>query len=309
MCIERYILVICVFLLLTGCVADKSRNTMSQNDQSPSVEPIRPIETEDIIDYSQYIGKTWVEKNGTANVISFSIEDIIDGQLSGDFSAYITATPCYSDIKDLTGTVNKDTAQCQFSDSSDNEGTIEMLFRENNEIEATITFTKKSQYVEPRDGTFLFRPFNLADLKCYDILEEHTINVNLNSWGDVRFVPIKLTGGTREPSIASYLADNNGNILYRFLPDIPRGIDLKDVTCVDVNEDKFKDFIIIEEAEDYKGDMLQFAMIYLQREDGKLINDRELDNEINESGYNQDLDTVIKFLQERSSVVSSFIHP
>jgi hypothetical protein len=307
---KKLLIVVCFTLLfLQGCGKSISNDEGYQNEQLPLVETTRetvteetvPEETstEETIDYSQYIGKTWIEKNGAVNVISFSIQDIVNGELTGQFSAYVSATPSPYDIRNLTGTVNADIAKSQFSDSSHNEGTIEMIFKENNEIEATITFTSKSKYMVPKEGEFLFRPFNLDDLKEYDILEERINKVNLNSWGDVRFVPVRFLGGAYEPEIGLYLADHNGDILYRFFPDSPRGVDLADVAFVDLNKDMLKDFVIMYEAPDYKGDMFQFAMIFLQREDGKLIRNVELDEEVYGSISTKGLENVIKYLQDK----------
>jgi hypothetical protein len=249
-----------------------------------------------------HILESWVEKNcKEENAFSFSIHDIVNGELTGEYSSYNFATPSSHDITNLSGTVDGDTAHCQFSDSSGNEGTIDMNFMQNNEIEATITFTKRSKYEEINEGTFLFKPYNINDIEAFRVIEEHSFMVDLNSWGNVRFVPAKVLGSIHEPPVIFMLTNKEGDILFMMMPDLSYGMEVNDVACEDVNEDKLKDFIIIEEAEDYKGDMLQFAMIYLQREDGKFINDRELDNEINESGCNQDLDSVIKFLQDKFS--------
>ena len=38
-----------------------------------------------------------------------------------------------------------DTAECQFTDSRENKGTIKLVFKPNNEMEATITLTNKAQ--------------------------------------------------------------------------------------------------------------------------------------------------------------------
>lgn len=306
---KKFFIISIVLIFLVGCGKFTSHEEEYKNQQLPIAESavetvldettIQKSVTDEIHDYSQYIGKTWIDKNGTANVISFSIQDITNDKLKGEFSANVSATPSSYDISNLVGEVNGDKAQCQFSDSSGNEGTLEMVFLDNNEIEATVSFTKKSQYVESKEGTFLFRPFNLDDLNEFHIIEEHSKKITMNSFGAVKFVPITLTNDTREPLIALYLVDNHGDIIFRFLPDLPRGVKIADVTYIDINNDNLKDFVIIYEAEDYKEDLLQFATIFIQREDGKFINDRELDNEINESGNNENVDSTIEFLQDK----------
>jgi|LSQX01.1.fsa_nt_gb hypothetical protein len=255
---------------------------------------------ESVFNYERYTGKTWIGKSND-NIVSFSINKVIGTELFGQLSTNVLAIPSCYDIRNLTGEVNGNIAECQFSDSTGNEGTIKLIFMENGEIEADIDFTKTSKYIEPQEGIYLFRPFNLEDMDSQDntIIDQHIVSIELGSREDIRLIPLKLSGGSREPLIALYLADNTDDIIYRFLPDMPIGVDLSDIACEDVNSDKLKDVIIIYEVEDYKGDILKFVMVYLQNDDGRFINDSKLDHEISKSDSNGDIDSVIKSIKNQ----------
>ena len=149
--------IVTVSLLLAGCGKISSTNTPQQNEQSsPEASTTNSSDTKspgkttsqatiDAIDYNQYIKKTWVEKNGTSN-FSFCISTIANGQITGRFTTATPAVPNEYDLSNLTGTINKDTAECQFIDKVGNKGNIKLVFKTNDEIEATIKLTDKSQY-------------------------------------------------------------------------------------------------------------------------------------------------------------------
>uniref|UniRef100_UPI0006D29DAA hypothetical protein n=1 Tax=Clostridium sp. NkU-1 TaxID=1095009 RepID=UPI0006D29DAA len=122
--------------------------------------------------------------------------------------------------------------------------------------------------------------------------------VDLNSWGNVKFVSGKITGGDHIP-VVFYLTNEDGDILYNFYAALPYSIDVKAVSFQDVNKDGRKDIIIIA-ADNYDGAAGDpIATVYLQEADGSFTNDYKLDQEINDSGNNKDVSTIANYLSSK----------
>lgn len=258
--------------------------------------------TSKAIDYSQYIKKTWVVRNGTNNG-SFCISKIVNGKVIGRFLSDMPAVPSYYDLQNLTGTINKNTAICQFSDTIGNKGSIKLLFEPNNQIEATIKLTYKTQTnkTQPKQGNFQFVPYSLNHIKGFSAIKKQSFMVNLNSWGNVKFVAGKLTGGNHIPTVF-YLTNKYGNILYDFADTpFPYSVDVKAVSFVDVNKDGLKDIIII--VSDAYKDSTNFgapiANVFIQNANGSFKTDSKLYQEINSSGNNKNIKTVTNYLLKK----------
>lgn len=303
--------IITFFLLLTGCskkvIPDntvqqtaKSSGTITSaasNESAEAAKSATTITTSDAIDYNQYIRKTWIDKKGASNAY-FSIYKIANEKITGRFATDEPAVPDQYDLENLTGTINKDAAECRFSDTIGNKGNIKLVFKSNNEIEAAIELTDKSQYVKsrPREGTFKFIPYNLDNIKGgFSIIKDQSFMVDLNSWGSVRFVSGKLTAGSHIP-VVFYLMDKNRNVLYNFESNFPYGADVKAVSFADVDKNALKDIIIIASC---KGGPAHIANVYLQKADGSFANDLKLDQEINDSGSNKDVKAVENYLSQK----------
>lgn len=301
------------FSLITGCGKVITTNTVQQNGQPPLVAeitnsadtkspgtttPTATIATGDAIDYNQYIKKTWVMEKDT-NSFSFCISKIVNGKITGRFTSNVPAVPNQYDLGHLTGTINKDTAECQFSDAAGNKGSIKLIFKPNDKMEVTIKLTDKSQYIEqrPQEGTFQFIPYNLNDIEGFSLIKDQSFIVDLNYWGTVNFVSGKLTAGNHIP-VVFYLTNKGGDILYDFNATLPYSVDVKAVSFEDVNKDGLKDIIIIV-ADNYVDSGEQIATVYLQKADGVFTNDPKLDQEINNSGNNKDVKTVTNYLSQK----------
>lgn len=308
-----FLAIIAASLLLAGCGKIALANSLQKNEHSSLAasaanstaaktpgKAVSPAETtaSNEIDFNQYIKKTWVEKKGTSNA-SFCITKIADGKITGRFSSNVPAVPNRYNLGNLTGEINKDTAECQFSDTIGNKGNIKLVFKSNGEMEATIKLTDKSKYAEerPQEGTFQFIPYNLNNIKGFSPIESQSFMVNLNSWGNVKFVTGKLTAGNHIP-VVFYLTNKDGDILYDFDAALPYGIDVKAVSFEDVNKDGYKDIIIIA-VDSYDDSGEHIATVYFQKADGSFSNDSKLDQEINNSGNNKDVKTVRHYLSEK----------
>lgn len=272
-----------------------SPSSQAVNQNSPTITP-----TSMAIDYSQYVKKTWIknkDEKAQGNGMSFSISKIENGKITGELTVVGPPPSFANTVADLSGTVNRDEAECQFTDSRGNKGTIRMAFKPNDAMEATINLTDKSLVTkaQPPEGTFEFAPDNLKNKKGFVPIENQSFTVNLNSWGIVKFVSGKFETGNHVP-VGFYLTDKNGDILYEFNAALPYRVDVKAVSFQDVNKDGLKDIIIIVAGEDGVGPV---ATVYLQKANGSFTNDPKLDQEINVSGNNSDVKTITSYLSKK----------
>lgn len=300
-------------LLLTGCGRKVVPNNIPKENKQSSVVTsaannatvkssgeTAPSATSDAIDYNRYVKKTWIQENST-NGTSFCIHKIANGKIIGRFDSSEPAVPNHYNLENLTGTVNNDTAECQFSDTFGNKGNIKLVFKSNNEMEATIKLTSKSQHNNkcPHEGTFKYKTYNIKDIKGFSSIKDQSFMVNLNSWGNVKFVSGKLTGGNHIPTVF-YLTNKDGDILYDFISDedLPYSVDVKAVSFKDVNKDGLKDIIVIA-VDNYNNSGACIANVYFQKSDGFFTNDLKLNEEINNSGKNKDIKTVTEYLSKK----------
>ncbi len=304
--------IITVSFLIAGCGNADSTNRLQQNTE-PSLETVKSSEetipsttaSESTIDYSQYLKKTWVRNTDAGfpdnGGLSILISRIEDGKIQGDISMVGNAPAYNMDSAEFEGAVDDDTAQCQLvNDSRGNKGTVELLFKPDGALEATVTITEKSEdtVMTLPEGTFEFTPYNLKDIKGFAPIEDQTFPVDLNSWGKVKFASGKLTAGSHVP-VVFYLTNEDGDILYNFNAVLPYSVDVKAVSFKDVDKDGLKDIIIVV-ADNYEGSSGgTIATVYFQKEDGSFLNDLKLDQEINDSGNNEDINAVTNYLSSK----------
>lgn len=306
---KKILFVITVSLFLAGCgnSTPTSESSVPQPKESTVVaEANTESNVNTVIDYKQYLKKTWIRKTDTDfsnnGGLSFLISKIEDGKIQGKISAVGHGPAFNMDSAEFEGTVNKDTAECQLiNDSRGNKGTIKFLFKPNGTVEATIQITEKSgdTVMSLPAGTFEFAPDNLKNIVGFAPIENQTFMVDLNSWGNVKFVSGKLTAGNHIP-VEFYLTNKDGDILYNFDSALPYNVDVKAVSFEDVNKDGLKDIIIIVAGKDGKGQgNAAVATVYFQKADGAFENNPKLDQEINNSGNNKDVKTVRSYLAQK----------
>ena len=320
--------IITMVLLLAGCGIVTPTNQTQQDEQSTSVTTTtnsagsksqgisqgaaEPVITSDEIDYNPYIKKVWIVKDGTNNdpygYPSFCISEIENGKIAGKFSSSGPAVPSNyyylpDHYEDLTGTIDNGTAECQFSDEKGNKGNIKLVFKANDEIESIIKYTEKSQDNKYyKDGTFQFRPYNLNnDMKEVSIIKDQSFTVDLNSWGNVRFVTGKAMGGNDKHPTDFYLTDEDENIFYDFDFGI-YNIDVNAVSFQDVNKDGLKDIIIIigeSYVVPYGSGKPLGAEVFYQKTDGSFDSEGKLNKELDDSGNYKDIKTVTDYLSKK----------
>lgn len=299
---------------LPGCNKDSS-TSIPQQDESSSVSnetvPNTPEEstppasttTNNTLNYSQYIKKTWMKKEENNQKVYFSISKIENGKITGklsveSFNQKDQTLPFFE--SDFEGTINDAIAECHYRDSKGNTGNLQLFFKNYNKMEATITIIEKStNTIQPPEGTFAFTPNNIKNLKYFKAIESQSFTVNLNSWGNVQFVSGTLETGNHIPTVF-YLTNQDGDILYNFvnITNFPYSVDVKAVSFKDVNKDGIKDIIIIV-VDNYNGSNGHIANVYLQKNDGSFTNDYKLNEEINHSGNNLDVNSVTNYLSQK----------
>lgn len=289
-----------IIYFFVGCGKVTQNNTMKQNEQLPIVVTA----TSDKIDYSQYAKKKWLMKDETKSdfkkVVYFSISQIQNEKIIGKLST-ISFIPTNENLlsfeSGFNGVINKGTAECQFSDSSGNKGNIKLVFKDNNKIEAVITIIDKSKTtIQPTEGTFEFVADNIKNKEGFSPIENQCFEVDLNSWGDVKFVSGKIKGGDQVP-LVFYLTNKDGDILYDFNATLPYSVDVKAVSFEDLNKDGIKDIIIIV-SDSLNATSDKIATVYFQKLDGTFVNQPKLDQEINSSGSKKDIRTVKNYISQ-----------
>lgn len=293
-------------LLPAGCGRTAPVDTPQQQAElSPGTavpEASSPAPAGAAIDYTQYLKKTWVmQKTGSSagNALSFTIFKIEKDKLRAEFLV-IGPPPAYpSNLARFEGTIINGTAECQFDDSRGNQGIIKLSFKAKDEMEASIKLTDQAEdyKAQPPAGTFQFVPYNLKDVDGFSLIEDQSFPVNLNAWGQVKFISGKLTAGNHVP-VVFYLTDQDGNILYDFKATLPYRVDVKAVSFADVSNDGLTDIlIIVDDAYSGQGGN-PLATVYFQKADGTFENDLKLDQEINASGSNKDIKAVRSYLKQ-----------
>ena len=312
---------------ITGCTVIKNKSDAAVNHSpiisktneisilNPSPAPVTAMSTQTsnfssvdsigAIDFNQYIKKVWVVKEDADDVYrypSFGISKIVNGQITGVFSLIVDVPDTFGNYGHLTGTINNDTAECQFDNGFGIKGNMKLFFRTNGKIEVTFEYSDKEEadnFIAEEGKSYEYIPFNINNIDGFIPIESQSLIVNLNSWGDVKFVSGK-TKGERYTSACFYLTDEDGNILYEFYTDTYVNVDVDDVSFQDVNKDGLKDIIIIVHHTHNPGFGKQFATVFYQKTDGTFYYDGMLDQEINDSDSNKDVKTVTEYLSKKN---------
>ncbi len=304
--------VILALLLLAGCGKSEPAGTVQQDMPPSGTSSASDISSQspdssagETIDYNQYIKKTWIMSNGKSdeNAVSFTISSIENGKFTGELTVVGSGQSHPNTVAALNGTINENTAECQFTDSRGNTGNFSLTFNSDDGIEATIKLIEKSTdyLAQPPEGTFQFTPWNIKNIEEFSRLENQSFSVELNSWGTVNFVSGKYTGDHYVP-LGFYLTDINGDILYQFDTVLTDCTDVNAVSFKDANSDSLTDIVIIASKGSNSGNV---STVYFQKPDGSLVNDPKLDKGLNGSGKNKDVQSVLDFVSQNDGTVTS----
>lgn len=295
-----FVLMLLFCACITGCSGEQSSPAANVTAATSTAATTKTGET---IDLNQFTQKVWVLKDNSNKVannsLSFSIISISNGTLKGKLSLNgpVVPTPYYFSpdyFENLTGNINKNSAQCLFSDKKGSSGTVTMIFNSNGEIEAAIKYESISVYTENvfKEGTYRFKPYKLSDMQGFSAVKDQSFDLDLDSWGNVRLVSGTAKVGNKTTAMF-YLTDKSGDVLYDF--GIKRNSpDITAAASQDVNKDGLKDIIFIN---DDSGKPT--AYIFYQTAGGPFQYASRVSNDINKSGNNKDIKSVLDFLSSK----------
>lgn len=220
----------------------------------------------EIEEFRKYLRKIWIVDIDTREEtysmpFSFYITSVDDGVIEGKYQIGhgIIFPECYKkgykngfadqdEIGSFKGEIRNGTIECDFHDKNGNEGKMFFISWEKEYINVKIEYTESDLLSknETISGQYCFRPYNLADIKNLTISDEHSFEIELDSWGYVQFISARLDNpdeGWYYPVV--YLTDLEGNILYELYSGYKTGSEISDVIIEDMNGDGLKDIGII----------------------------------------------------------------
>lgn len=312
-------IIICALCFsIVGCNKEESKKVDNKNktaqEETKKDDIDNKVSENKEFDYSVYSG-SWVDeklliqdfKYGTSVQLEVDNEGYAKGSIC-------SATENLSHIAqvDIHGQIENNKLSYDFDeDGWEHSGKIEIEFKENF-IVLNIKYNEKSSennlwgigegtFPLIKDTTEVKRTLN--DLKDGGLLvqENQSFDTKIDNYGDIKFI----SGLKREDSseiAVFYIADRNENILYK-LPEFygnSKGR-FKEVNCVafmDLNGDNLKDILIIGKFISYEDftKEIEVASIYFQ-DGNKFNNDQSLDEQINNSGYNKNMESVVQFVK------------
>ena len=279
---------------------DGSNNTIS----SSSVSTVSP-------NYSNYSG-TWVDENGLKDDDEYAITAVIKVDKDGNIEGNVT----HCKGVHIKGKIQDNKFTCYFDD--DNCGNLGCTYKfgfEGNKIVLTIKYnTNGHSYWGANEGTYTLINNNtkvnrtLDNLKAggLQVIQDQCFPINLKNYGSVKFV-----SGFKKYLLGDiyayfYLIDAKNNVLCK-LPNFygnSKGMlfsGIRAVSFEDVNNDGLKDIIIIADYKNYENSSSSTSIpecsIYFQK--GKsFINNKNLDDKINNSSNNTDIAAVLKYVEK-----------
>lgn len=267
-------------------------------------------------DYSSYSG-TWVTESNLKNDYKYGTIADLNIDKSGNVKGQISSTTenlTHIANVDVHGKIENNKFIYNFTeDNWGHSGDIKLDFKEN-QIALTINYNSKSSkdnlwgigqgtFILIKNTTKVNRTLNNLKNGGLQVIGNQCFSINLENYGDVRFI----SGLKRENASTNanfYLTDNSNNVLYKF-PDFygnEKGM-FNDITAIcftDVNNDGLKDIVIIAAygaMGSTSSSFTSISSIYFQK--GKeFVNNKKFDDELNKSGNNKDIKSVLKFAKE-----------
>ncbi len=259
----------------------------------------------DAINYNQYLNKVWVVKNPAMDLNfypSFCISKVEGGEIRGYFNLVLIVPNNIVISGEFAGTIANNIAECSFDNGFGLTGTLKMVFQSNDEIEARVEYSDKEKALMD-DATYQYIPLTINQLKSlegFEPIESQSFTLELNQWGTVKFVTGKITWDENEVEIYFYLTDMNDNIIYNFHMSYLTNVYVEAVSFQDVNKDSLLDLIIIvHDVPRPAGPGIYKAAVFFQDAEGSFKDDDRLNQEINDTGNNTNVKTIIDFLSKK----------
>lgn len=315
------ILIFALSFSIVGCNKDESKKPKNENKaaveekNNEDKKEIKKNESENKkVDYSIYTGD-WVQEKLLIQDVKYGTTVELNVDEKGYVKGYVcSVTENLTRIAqvDIQGQIENNKLSYDFDeDGWEHSGNIEIEFKEN-AIVLNIKYNENSsnnhlwgigEGIFPliKETTLVKRTLN--DIKDGGLVvqENQSFDTKLNNYGDIKFI----SGLKREfgnDIAVFYIADRNNNILYK-LPDF-YGNDkgrFEEVNCVafmDFNGDNLKDILIIGKYTNFEdvSKKIHVASIYFQEGD-EFKNNESLDDEINNSGHNENMESVVEFMK------------
>lgn len=238
------------------------------------------IAGKDEFNYEPYLHKIWIPESwkdtdsgiSYDDTISFYISNIDGGYIEGKVTEGGSIEPG-DGATQFSGEVKNGIAKCHFQNDYGNEGELELVFNNKDEIQVTLNYIKLSnpEKIEEIKAGSIYKPYNLEDKKdTVTVISE--VKTNINSWGNVKLV-VGRFDTTRAFYGVAYLTNEEGDILYRFQAPFRTGAWIEEGYVEDINGDGLLDVRLIERFD--ADDIENAEWIFLQEEDG-LFSDGEL---------------------------------
>ena len=234
---------------------------------------------ENPVNIENYLHKVWVldqeAELGYASTFTFVIDSIDDNKIKGKILVYeddemdLESNRRRTEVEygswghEFVGTVEKKYAKCKFLDAENQEGILYIWFSDNENVEAAvlrdIAGVKKDVM-----GRAPFSPYNITDLEEYSYIY-NSFKVNIDFYGDVYIICGENNYVPKGHIIPlAYLADENGNIFYRFEGSFYE--EIIDVYIADFNGDGKTDIKLSENCKDEELGVVED--VYIQAEGG-----------------------------------------
>lgn len=276
-----YVLLSLMSVSFVGCnfISNSSKSDSSDSSATSSVTTSLPSSiSANHIDYNQYLKKVWVVKSwggGAHNYnTSFCITKIENGVIEGEFCTGAVAcngtTPASPPFDMFSGTIKNGVVELlfkstnvhskEYSDENGDRAKVTLNFKDENELEANIVYSKRLNDLSFINGNYLYRPYNFADTLYMEPQRKRSFSVNLDYWGNIKIITAVISSKGKIYPVA-YLTNENNDILFEFYV---QQFEIANVAAEDINGDGLKDIIFSSTDTDFK----QAKQIFYQKDNG-----------------------------------------
>lgn len=256
---------VCLLSFLVGCTESKDLNNDNNEPFQNSITNKIDI-TVDAIDYNSFSKKIWIsEQDMSLNDLFIYINHIDNVSMEGvlyrwklPISSYFYYNPPFDERYpwNLEGKIIDNTIEGELTYGGVS-GNI-LLVVEDSKIIGNIEVPDESELKDiPSDNNnFKFRPYTLSDVVTgfeedggeVIILSDYAIEANLDSWGDIKLLPLMVKSNKSHPIF--YLVNENNEILYQLDAPFQNGLDVTEISLDDIDGNGLTDIIIILGDED-----------------------------------------------------------
>ncbi len=297
---KKLLIMICLLsitVFLMGCSNSEINDVLEDNIAKESERIVHDI------DYSSYIRKIWInessEKQSSVDDLFIYLNKLDGENVIGEVfvgkmpisSYFYYNSPFTREYKwNLIGEEKEDSLEGKI-ESEDMKGYISLMLK-SSKIESKLKLVDEDGLKDGfnNETTHSFRPYMIKDVSSkYEemgvstvILEEYSFDVNIDSWGTVQFVSMMVNSNKPHPLFL--LTNDNSEILYQFDAPFQNGLDVTEVSIVDVDRDGLDDVVVILGDNDVSiGGVVSW--IFLQTNDGVFCVNNEVQKKLNIEFY------------------------